>query len=298
MRFAITIPNFSPWTIPLITDMAKKAETLGYDGCFLNEHLMLPFQNESYDPWILLSYLAHETTTIKLGTNVTLLPFRQPTLLAKMATTLDILSNGRLIVGVSVGWFETEFEAYGHCGMHEGWNNVGSRVRRMKESLEVMNKLWAGDRVAYKGKYYTVENAVLQPKPIQKPHPPVWVGGTKSYVLKLTASLADGWISRPRSQTVPLGALREQMEMLKQLHRRSGRDGQLTYSHYGGFIVPEGVESIEPLPYAFYPMNKAVDSIEEIKQMGFDWYITWFYPVDKSLELMKRFADEVVSTIK
>ena len=117
----------------------------------------------------LLSALAGVTRTIKLGTMVLVLPLRNPAYFAKEWATLDLLSGGRSILGVGVGWHEEEFALMGIPHKERG--------RRMDEMLELVTALWAGDNVTYTGKYYQVKNLTIDPKPAQKPHPPIWIGG-------------------------------------------------------------------------------------------------------------------------
>src|SRR5258705_1164613 len=121
------------------------------------------------EPISLLSALAGVTHTIKLGTMVLVLPLRNPAYFAKEWATLDLLSGGRSILGVGVGWHEEEFGLMGIPHKERG--------RRMDEMLELVTALWAGDNVTYSGKYYQVKNLTIDPKPTQKPHPPIWIGG-------------------------------------------------------------------------------------------------------------------------
>lgn len=294
MKFGFVVPNFDPYGIMQILDSGVAAEEAGFDSCLVAEHVMLPYTNRSFDAWGILFYLAAKTSRIDLGTCITLLPLRHPTLLAKMATTLDLITNGRTILGVSVGWHKPEFDAYGNCGLHQDWNETSHRVRRMRESLEIMDRLWRQEKVDYKGKYYHVDGAVLDPKPASTPRPRVWIGGTGDYILKMTAKMADGWISRPRTQTATREALMEQMLRLESYSKSCGRIRPVTRSFFCPFIVPDGVNSIAPMPYAFCGKSEAISKVEMAKELGFHYFLAWFYPPNKMKELLTQFSKEII----
>ena len=176
MNFGLRIPSFAlgPKTATLAEMGAylRRAEDLGFDCAVSIDHLLLTppaYACTWLEPVALLSALAGVTRTIKLGTMVLVLPLRNPAYFAKEWATLDLLSGGRSILGVGVGWHEEEFALMGVPHKERG--------RRMDEMLEAVTALWAGDRVTYKGKYYAFENLTIDPKPLQKPHPPIWIGG-------------------------------------------------------------------------------------------------------------------------
>lgn len=189
MKFGIVLPTYGPYCKK---EFAKKAaieaEKNGFDSLLVWDHYMLPYGKKTFDSYILLSYLAAETDRIKLGTCVTPLPFRNPAVLAKMISSLDILSCGRTIIGIGAGWSREEFEGY------STWDGAGVRVRKTEEALKLMIKLWTEERVNFEGDFYSASGAVLEPKTVQKPHPPLWVGSTGKKMLKLAAEYGSGWI--------------------------------------------------------------------------------------------------------
>jgi alkanesulfonate monooxygenase SsuD/methylene tetrahydromethanopterin reductase-like flavin-dependent oxidoreductase (luciferase family) len=138
----------------------------------------------------LLAAIAQRTKKIRLGTLVTNVNLRNPALLAKMASTLDIVSEGRLILGLGTGdkLSRGELESYGYK-----FASLEERVRRLRESILVLKSLWTTPKSTFKGQYYKLSDAVNLPKPIQKPHPPIWVGGKHRRILDIIAELADGW---------------------------------------------------------------------------------------------------------
>jgi len=148
MRFGIAFSNRKRGLVEklsLLGDIVVKAEELGYDSFLTTDHYMLPWGNETFETWVYLSYLAGKVSSIRLGTCVTPISFRPPSLLAKTISTLDLVSNGRVIVGVGLGWYQDEFEAY------SSWDPNPVRFEKTREALELMVKLWSEDKVDFEG---------------------------------------------------------------------------------------------------------------------------------------------------
>jgi len=193
MKFFLS--NLGNWStdLELITKAIIEADKLGFDGALMADHYMWgetdwnkrPDSNSTLETWTTLTYLAAKTKQIHLGTLVTPIPFRPPAMLAKITSTLDILSNGRVVLGVGAGWSQAEFEGYSE------WNEPKVRVDKTIEGVELMIRLWTQDKVTFDGKYYKAKNAVLQPKPVQKPHPTLLFGGSGKRMLKLAGKHAD-----------------------------------------------------------------------------------------------------------
>ena len=184
MKFGLRLPSFAlgPKTASLSEMGAylRRAEDLGFDCAVSIDHLLLTppaYACTWLEPVALLSALAGVTRTIKLGTMVLVLPLRNPAYFAKEWATLDLLSGGRSILGAGVGWHEEEFALMGVPHKERG--------RRMDEMLEAVTALWAGDNVTYEGKYYKFRNLTIDPKPAQKPHPPIWIGGGLGSIVRL-----------------------------------------------------------------------------------------------------------------
>ena len=184
-------PNFSE-----VKQIALTADELGFHSIWLSDHLMHPFPVEGkpkhycLEALTTMSALGALTTNVKLGFSVLIPPFRNPAVTAKMVTTLDILSKGRLIVCLGAGWFRREFEAYG-----VPWNDDhDTRIAMEKEAVLIIKALWKEPEATFRGEYYHVNNAVMEPKPIQKPHPPIWIGGNSEKTMKLVSELAYGWL--------------------------------------------------------------------------------------------------------
>jgi len=170
--------------------IAQEAERLGYDSIWISDHLISP-KDRPYglEAWTVLSALASATKKIRLGTYVLCNQFRHPSLLAKMVSTIDHISRGRINLGIGAGWYKTEHISYGF-----DWDKLSIRIDRLKESIQLMRKMWTEDNVTFKGQYYKTINANLEPKPLQKPHPPIWIGGKSPGIKQLVAEEANGWI--------------------------------------------------------------------------------------------------------
>jgi len=176
--------NFSSELL-LNREAIRKADGLGIDGFVLPDHYMSPQGDETLETWVTLAYFAATTRHIKLGTLVTPIPLRPPQLLAKMVSTVDVLSEGRTFLGVGAGWSKDEFEGYSQ------WDEPKTRVEKVDEGVILIKKLWTEPKVDFKGKYYRAEGAVLLPKPVQRPHPPIVFGGTGDKMLRLAGKHAD-----------------------------------------------------------------------------------------------------------
>jgi probable F420-dependent oxidoreductase len=176
MQYGLRLPSFAlgDATAPLSEMGAylRHAEDLGFETAMLIDHLLVAppaYRVTWLEPVALLSALAGVTRTMRLGTMVLVLPFRDPVAFAKEWATLDVLSGGRSILGVGVGWNVEEFEALRIPYRERG--------RRMNEMLEAITALWAGDHVTYEGRFYQFHDLTIEPKPVQRPHPPIWIGG-------------------------------------------------------------------------------------------------------------------------
>ena len=176
-----------------IRKFAVKAETLGYDSLWLQERVIGDFA--MLEPVTLLSYVAAITSRLKLGTSVILLPLRNPIQLAKAYSTLDVMSNGRAIMGVGLGG--------GHLGSHEnvfGYTREG-RVTRFTEAVQVMKLLWTEPKANFQGRYWNFKDVSMEPKPVQKPHLPIIFGGHHENALGRAVKHADGWMGAGSSSS-------------------------------------------------------------------------------------------------
>jgi F420-dependent oxidoreductase-like protein len=203
-------------------DYWREAERLGYDWASVGDHFMPNpvFGAQATDPWneawVTLAALAEATSRIRVGVLVTSVGFRHPAVLAKMAATLDVISGGRLEFGIGAGYLEAEYAMYGLP-----FPSAGERLAQLDEALHVCRLLWTQERSDYAGQYFTLKDAVCEPKPLQKPYPPIWIGGGgERKTLRIVAEHADGWNAFP----MPIAQLQHKLDVLRQHCDAVGRD--------------------------------------------------------------------------
>jgi F420-dependent oxidoreductase-like protein len=171
-------------------EVTLAAEAAGYDSIWVYDHfhnVPRPSQEAVFECWTTMAALAEATSTIRLGQMVGCALYRPPALLAKITSTIDVISGGRLEWGIGAGWYRNEFEAYGH-----GFPEPKERIGRMAETVEIVTAMWSEPSATYEGRYYTVRRAQCDPKPVQSPRPPVWIGGGgEQLTLRVVARLAD-----------------------------------------------------------------------------------------------------------
>jgi len=238
IRFGVTIDAAPEMLLKAdyaaIKEMAVQCESLGYHSLWVMDHLTWGEGGGGsvFEAWTLLSALAAETNKIRLGTMVACNSFRNPSLTAKIAATLDIISNGRLILGYGAGWKRDEYEAYGFP-----FPKPSLRVSQMREGVTIIKKLWTGEKSSFEGAFYKIKDAICIPTPIQIPHPPVIIGGGgEKHTLKVAAELGDGWNIWDAS----LESYKRKVDILTRYCRELGRrieDGELSWS--GNLILAE-----------------------------------------------------------
>ncbi|HZD12912.1 MAG TPA: LLM class flavin-dependent oxidoreductase, partial [Candidatus Binatus sp.] len=227
-------------------------------------------KDSTVETWVALSYLGAKTKKIKLGTMVTPIPFRPPAMLAKMVSTVDVLTDGRSILGVGAGWSQTEFEGYGH------WDTPGNRVAKTREGLELILQLFQKPTVDFDGKFYHAKGAILEPKPVQKPHPPLLFGGVGPKMLEMAGTYGD-IVHIPPWVNVPM----EKSKMIvTQAAKKAGRENQVAFAAGG----------VQPDPKFDVAMSqKAVD---HAKKNGAEFYLVAIPRMDD----LKKFADAIIKS--
>jgi len=203
MRFGVTFPQTEIGTDPArIRDFFQAVEGLGYDFVTLPEHVLgagssphddwrtyYTRDNAFHEPFVLYGFAAALTSRLELATAILVLPQRQAVLAAKQAAELDMLSGGRVRLGVGLGWNAVEFEALGE--------DFANRGRRLAEQVEVMRSLWSNELTTFRGEWHTLSDVGLNPMPVQRPIP-VWVGAFQAPAVRRAARIGDGWIMNPR----------------------------------------------------------------------------------------------------
>lgn len=185
-----------------------ECEALGFDAFWVADHLILGLRGAILECWTVLSALAVRTAKLRLGSLVLCPAHRHPAVTAKMAATLDVISKGRLEFGIGAGWNEDEQEAYGLP-----WApSARVRIEQMVEGIEIAKRMWTTEQPSYHGRYYAIHNAICEPKPVQKPHPPIWIGGKgERRMLRAVARYADGWNTTP----MPVETYRHKLDVLR-----------------------------------------------------------------------------------
>ena len=245
MKFGFYLPNHGPTARPEpLAAIAQQGDALGFYCMVAGDHILVPGSIDSPYPYTisgefpggesgeyfeqltLLTYLAGLTKQIRLVPSVMIVPHRPALLTAKILATLDVLSQGRLILGVGVGWMEEEFEALGAPPFAE-------RGAVTNEYLQAFKELWTSDNPTFEGKYCQFSNLTFLPKPVQKPHPPIWVGGQSRAALRRAARLGNGWHPVGAIPATPLEPeeLAQNLAVLHHLAEQAGRDpGELDVS--------------------------------------------------------------------
>jgi F420-dependent oxidoreductase-like protein len=330
MKFGLQHPNFSydysdqntSRIIDTLSTLVAKAENKGFDSFWVMDHFhQISVVGKPEEPmlegWTTISVLAGITTRIKLGTLVTGVIYRYPSILAKIAATLDVLSKGRLFLGIGASWNEEESLAY---GIGESTNNSGNnnetspisfpsnkeRLLRLEEALQIIRKMWTEEPSAsFKGEYYQIHNAYCNPKPIQKPTPPILVGGSgEKRTLKIVAKYADACNLFGSAETV-----RRKLDILKTHCRNVNRDYDSILKTKLGVVVidNDGLMAKKKVQQAFIGMPEAqlrefaiygtpddvLKQIKEFEDVGIQYLIVDLEP-QREIEAIEVFADEII----
>ena len=267
MKLGFGVPVSGSWATPQNqVAVARRTEELGYASLWTFQRLLFPEHGESRDrrwslsyrsvtdPLVTLAYLAGHTSRIRLGVAVLNSPFYSPLLLAKSLTSLDLVSGGRLDVGLGLGWAPEEYAAVG--APYE------SRGRRAEEFIAGLKAIWTEDPVEFHGEFYEVPRAHVDPRPVQRPHPPLLLGGGVEAALRRAGRLADGWISGSGQDLESIG---EAIEVVKGAAREAGRDPEgLRFVCRGVVRVrPAGREDRRPLTGSLEEIRADLDGLHE-----------------------------------
>ncbi|MEM2514688.1 MAG: LLM class flavin-dependent oxidoreductase [Candidatus Bathyarchaeia archaeon] len=287
MKFGAFLSSGVWWEDILMFDKClSEIEGLGYDAIFIPDHpinLMLPSPRPIYtlqplDCWTTLSYIAGKTKNVRLGALVSPITRYVPSQLAKVIATLDILSKGRVVAGVGSGYIPEEFVNYSPIGAFEPHR---IRVERLGEGLEVMARLWTDDIVSFNGKYYKLKDAYLEPKPIQKPYPPLWAGVQGKLAIKMIMKYCNGWVTPElRYELVEVAPGKWRIRFLcsitPEIYERN--------INYVKNCLKESGKSIDNFTFAFFGINSGtpedIAKIEKFMQAGCNY---WIADIDRSL---------------
>ncbi len=239
IQFGFGLPTRGPLSIPEnLVRLARRGDELGFDFISVSDHVIIPRAIASRYPYsttgefavdpsgsyleqlMVLAYIAAGTSRSRLLTSVMVVPQRPPVLTAKQLASLDVLSGGRLILGIGAGWLREEFEA-----LDAPWFDKRGTVT--DEYLRAFKELWTSEEPAFDGDYTSFHDIAFAPKPVQQPHPPIWVGGESDAALRRTARLGDAWYPIGSNPRHPLGTTAQLASAIDRLHafaREAGRD--------------------------------------------------------------------------
>jgi len=289
LQFGVLLPQFGPLARGAnvkerIRSVAVTAERLGYHVLWTAEHIIFPPTISTHYPYggrfpypvtdpildivATLSYVAALTSRIRLGSSVLVLPTRNPIVLAKELASLDVLSDGRVLLGVASGWLREEFDLLGVPFRERG--------ARMDEYLSLLRALWTQDKVTFRGRWFDLTDAAFFPKPVQKPLP-IWIGGGSPAALRRVVRLGDGWIAAPRPR---LDDLAKDIDEIRRLAERAGRDPRSI-----GIASGAAAKSIDEMLERLPRLQEIGVTIASVPLMF------WARDFGHSLELMAEFAE-------
>lgn len=307
MQFGISIPHLGGLASPeSVSKVAYEAEAMGYDSVWVSDHVIVPqayvdrFGSDIYDPLAVLGYLAAHTTKIKLGTSTLILPYRNPIFLAKAASTLDVLSNGRLILGVGSGWLREEFEA-----LAVSFEDRGAIT---DETIAILKELWTSDNPNFRGRFWSFSDIVFGPKPVSKPHLPLWVAGSSPRSAKVAnprsirraVEFGDAWHPfQPTLKDLSVGK-----ELIRVYSEKQGRDPQeLIIAVRHPLKMWDGVGKRHEKHPMLGTADQIAKSIEDYQRAGTSYFVLDHFfgipelsgeTVDSMLVTMDKFAKEIM----
>lgn len=288
----------------VLSRCAQEAEAAGLDSVWVYDHFHTVPRAEiqpTFEAWTTLAALARDTHRVRLGQLVTCNEYRPPQLVAKMASCIDVISGGRLVVGMGAGWYGEEFAAYGY-----DFPATPDRLRHLREGVQVMRAMWTEERASFEGRYYTVRDAVCEPKPLQRPLP-LWIGGGGERVtLRLVARFADGCnlVGDPSTVRHKLEVLRGHCEDVDRDPRTVTRSTELTVVIGGeaelrrvAEMAGRSLEDLRAMPQMVAgPAEQVAARIRQYVEAGIE-YVIVFLPLVADGGEIRRFADEVVPLV-
>jgi len=306
MKFTFTHPMHShPYNAELVTGsgiatVAAAAEAAGFHGFGFTDH-PAPTQrwlesggHDAVDPFVAMGFAAARTTTLRLIPNVVVLPYRNPFVVAKSGATLDLISDGRFTLAVGVGYLKREFAALGV--------SYDERAELFEEALQVIRAVWTSDDISFEGKHFTARGITAHPRPVSRPHPPIWIGGNTAAARQRVAAYGDGWCPFPAppqlaqtAGTAVIDSMERLTDGIDDLRRRcdaAGRDWSaidITFTNFeGGSLANDEFDAAAYL-----------GGLEKLAALGVTW-VSVHLPGDSmahALETLDRFRTQVVDAI-
>ncbi len=306
MRFSVQLPTdrVDPpdafCSGAAVAEMARAAEAAGFDAVFVTDH---PIPDDAWlasgghhtlDPFVALSFAAAATGRLRLQTHVVVAPYRNPFLTAKAVASLDVLSGGRALLGVSAGYLEAEFAALGVP--------FEERNALTDEALDVMVRVWTGESLSLGGRHFRADGHTSLPRPLQLPHPPIWVGGNSRVAIRRAVERGDGWLPFPapaglarRVRTAPLDspeALAERIDYARAHAAKVGRTRPLDV-----IFVPFGLEMFAR--DGFEP-GRVIEGVRSLADLGVTWCTVNVPRRSRAdyLENLARFGEQILAPLR
>lgn len=309
MRYGFYLPTRGPLANRAdLSSLLETAEALGFASVMVADHIILPTRIESAYPYTvkgnfvsesecfeqlsLMAFVAGRTETLRIVSSVMIVPHRNPVFNAKALATIDVLSAGRLTVGIGVGWLEEEFRALQAADFKQ-------RGAVTDEYIDIFRRLWTGAPVTFDGRFYRFEEVVCHPRPIQQPGPPVWIGGHSGPALRRVARLGDGWhpVGATAASPLPPDEMRQKLATIRQLMEAEGRDfAKLEVSYkapiYDGGMAPKG----ETRRLFTGGAAAARDDIATFADLGVHELVFDFRAptLSEALDRMHRFGEDII----
>jgi F420-dependent oxidoreductase-like protein len=290
-----------------LKEVSRVCEKLQYNSLWCYDHFF-PYdgtdpQKPFYECLTTLAALCTVTEKIRLGSLVLCNSFRSPALVAKMTSQIDVMSNGRLEFGIGAGWFKDEFAAYGY-----EFPETKVRLDQLEEGIQLIKKMWVEESPSFHGKHYHATNAVNMPKPIQKPHPPIWIGGSLNRILNMVARYADGWNLGFYESNTPEGFARKN-RILNAMCKNYRRDpSEIRRSWQGLLILGENesdlsrkTEQYTHLAMGYPPILATVENCDRQLRKFTDAGVTDFiirFPDPLDFSTLEAFAELVIPRVR
>ena len=287
-----------------MTRVGQAADKAGYDSIWVYDHFHTvpePVLETVFECWSITAGLARDTERVKIGQMVGCNGYRNPALYAKIASTVDVMSHGRLYAGIGAGWYEHEWRAYGY-----GFPETRDRMRAFREACEIIHRMWTEEYPEFSGEYYTIDKPINEPKGVQQPHPSFWIGGGGEKVtLKLVAQWGDACNVGGDAEVA-----RHKLDVLKRHCDDVGRDYDtiIKSTGFSAHVIGAGDDpktataaARGETDYEEYTKDKVIGTPEQVAEAlqekidaGFDYFIMGFPRVAYDQVSMNRFAEEVI----
>jgi probable F420-dependent oxidoreductase len=269
---------------------ARAAETAGFDACFVTDHpapdakWLASGGHHALDPFVALSFAAAATTRIRVQTHILVLPYRNPLLTAKAVLSLDVLSGGRVILGVAPGYLKPEFAALGV--------DFDERNELTDEAIDVMRELWGNGEIETVGRHFRTRGTTMRPLPVQRPHPPIWIGGNSTAAIRRAAERGQGWVPFPNPGGLTSRVRTPELSTIDELGRRVA-------------ILREHAAAsgrTEPIDICFSPFAHGaaatVDELHALEALGVTWAVLHVPTITTRaawIDGVQRVADAVIN---